>query len=238
LYNPEGVLPLEPEFRALLIAAHWDELTQGVQALLRPLGADGFLKRMRITDANGRAHFIELGTFPDVLHGRTCDANDIDPVTHHVSQSVIPLVWTVEQPVGIATAFPYRELRTLGLRVGWSVAARGEQSFSRIDFYSRNPQAFAQPRMHSSLLHLSCYLNEAARALWERQAPKAVAPVLTARERQCLRWSASGKTSNEIGSILGISQNTVYFHLKRAASKLDVYGTRHAITRAMELRLL
>jgi DNA-binding CsgD family transcriptional regulator len=62
--------------------------------------------------------------------------------------------------------------------------------------------------------------------------------VLTEREQQCLRWSASGKTSDEIGTILGISKNTVYFHLKKAASKFEVYGTRHAISRAMELKLI
>lgn len=48
-------------------------------------------------------------------------------------------------------------------------------------------------------------------------------PRLTDRQRDCLIWTARGKTAWEISRILGISQETVVLHLKQA---LERYGVR------------
>lgn len=50
------------------------------------------------------------------------------------------------------------------------------------------------------------------------------------REREILLWCSQGKTNWEIGQILGISENTVRFSLKRVFRKLDV-TTRSAAVR-------
>ena len=42
---------------------------------------------------------------------------------------------------------------------------------------------------------------------------------LSARERDCLRWTAEGKSSWDIGMILKISENTVKRHLQSIFSK-------------------
>ncbi|MET4323480.1 DNA-binding CsgD family transcriptional regulator [Bradyrhizobium sp. RT5a] len=52
--------------------------------------------------------------------------------------------------------------------------------------------------------------------------------VLSAREKQCLRWVEEGKSSWEIGVILRVSENTVNFHLKNAMRKLEVTTRSHA----------
>jgi LuxR family quorum-sensing system transcriptional regulator CciR len=44
--------------------------------------------------------------------------------------------------------------------------------------------------------------------------------MLTERERQCATWLVEGKTSWEIAQILGISVNTVNFHVKNIKRKL------------------
>ena len=51
-------------------------------------------------------------------------------------------------------------------------------------------------------------------------------PNLSRREIQCVYWVNEGKTDWEIGRILGISEDTVAFHLKNAKAKLNV--TRRA----------
>lgn len=58
----------------------------------------------------------------------------------------------------------------------------------------------------------------------ELTAPRAPAAVghLSAREAQCVRWAAAGKTNAEIGTILSLSISTVRFHLRNAAEKLGV----------------
>ncbi|MBL0162247.1 MAG: helix-turn-helix transcriptional regulator [Xanthomonadales bacterium] len=61
---------------------------------------------------------------------------------------------------------------------------------------------------------------------------------MTARELDCLRWAAEGKTSWAIGQQLGISERTAIFHLSNSARKLGVIGRRQAIARAMSLNLI
>lgn len=62
--------------------------------------------------------------------------------------------------------------------------------------------------------------------------------LLTAREHDCLYWAAQGKTSWEIGCILGISERTANFHIANLCDKLDVRTRQAAITAAMRQDLL
>ena len=56
---------------------------------------------------------------------------------------------------------------------------------------------------------------------------------LTCRERECLLWSARGKSSWDIGTIIGISEHTVNFHMKNAMAKLDAGSRVVAIVKAI-----
>lgn len=51
---------------------------------------------------------------------------------------------------------------------------------------------------------------------------------LSARETECLRWTADGKTSDQISKIVSISAATVNFHLKNAVGKLGAANRHHA----------
>lgn len=65
-----------------------------------------------------------------------------------------------------------------------------------------------------------------------------VAVALSARERECLQWIASGKSSWDIGVILNISENTVNFHIKNALHKLDANTRTLAVVKALRFGLL
>lgn len=61
---------------------------------------------------------------------------------------------------------------------------------------------------------------------------------LTKREHDCLYWAAHGKTSWEIGQILGIRERTVNFHIANVCGKLAVRTRQAAITMAIRADLL
>jgi len=61
---------------------------------------------------------------------------------------------------------------------------------------------------------------------------------ITARERECLRWCAEGKTSEEIGIILSLSTHTVNHYLISATKKLNAVNRMHAITIAIRHGIL
>ena len=56
---------------------------------------------------------------------------------------------------------------------------------------------------------------------------------LTPREREVMQWVAHGKSDDEIGEILSISESTVLQHVENAKRKLDAYKRTSAIITAL-----
>ncbi len=60
------------------------------------------------------------------------------------------------------------------------------------------------------------------------EAPDKPRPTLSQRQRECVLWSARGKTAAKTARILGISEETVIQHLRTARERYDVHS-RHAL---------
>lgn len=61
---------------------------------------------------------------------------------------------------------------------------------------------------------------------------------LTAREKEILQWVSVGKSCGETGSILGITERTIKFHLQNVYRKLEVVNRAQAVTVAHQHALL
>jgi LuxR family transcriptional regulator len=61
---------------------------------------------------------------------------------------------------------------------------------------------------------------------------------LSQREIECLRWSALGKSAEEIAELIGRSAETARFHLKNAVRKLGANNRVHAIALASYRHML
>ena len=61
---------------------------------------------------------------------------------------------------------------------------------------------------------------------------------LSQREAEALTWAARGKTSAEIGQILGLTKRTVDFHIDNARIKFGVATRIQAVIRAANARLI
>ena len=62
--------------------------------------------------------------------------------------------------------------------------------------------------------------------------------MLTPRERDVLLLLAHGLSHGDIATRLGISRHTVGTHMKHCYRKLGARTAAHAITRALELKLV
>lgn len=92
---------------------------------------------------------------------------------------------------------------------------------------------------YENLLHVShLFHNTITHNGFVEQADTAIPNILTPRERECLGWTAHGKTSPEIAMILGRSVDTVRLHIKNAMLKLDASTRTHAVAKAVQLDLL
>ncbi len=70
----------------------------------------------------------------------------------------------------------------------------------------------------------------------EANLPELPRARLSAREVECLRWTAVGKTTWEISVILKLSEHTVTDYLQSAAAKLNAVNRTQAVAEAIRQR--
>lgn len=163
---------------------------------------------------------------------------DVDPTVRIGRRSNFPIVWSddlfKEEPQF------WSEARSFGLNVGWAQScfdgdgAVGLLSVSRAHEALTLAELIAKEAQLRYLVNIGHIALSAAlgRGLTGAQG------TLTSREVEVLQWTADGKTSSEIGSILSVSTNTINFHIKNAIAKLDVANKAAAVAKAAALGLL
>jgi len=88
-------------------------------------------------------------------------------------------------------------------------------------------------------LHLaSLYAHDRCRVLGGLTEPSSLKSPLSPRELECLKWVLDGKSDRDIGVILGISHNTVHFHIERVKKKLGVRTRTQAAAMVVSLGYL
>lgn len=126
---------------------------------------------------------------------------------------------------------------TFGLKGGVSIPLHGPGS----DFAV---MSFVQPYCHEVKSKTVAYLQSSA--LWYHQTIARFVEAhqidkfqhLSNREMECISWVAKGKSSWDIGAILGISENTVNFHIKKVNRKLDASNRTVAAIKAAILGII
>lgn len=76
------------------------------------------------------------------------------------------------------------------------------------------------------------------KAVFELHGESDPIPTISARERECLHWSALGKDHKDIAIILGLSHHTTRSYIKSARTKLGCATISAAATLALKLRLI
>lgn len=63
-------------------------------------------------------------------------------------------------------------------------------------------------------------------------------PALSPRESECLTWASRGKSSSDIGTIVGLSPRTVDSYLEKVCAKLRVRTRIEAVAIAVRVGLI
>ena len=166
---------------------------------------------------------------------------EIDPVVRRAATFSGPFVW--DQLVHRCHLQSGEQLvlaegREAGLKHGISVPLFGPLGrVSVVSFASRFDDVDPVHRM-SHLNTLAWQFHIAFAEIGQPPEQSTTKIELSARERDCLRWTAEGKSSWDIGMILKISDNTVNFHIKNIVGKLQANDRTHAVTIALRRGLL
>ncbi|VVE36160.1 helix-turn-helix transcriptional regulator [Pandoraea anhela] len=242
---------------ALSCATEFDTLRALLLSLCGALRQRYFCYRGQFPLPDGTVATPRLDNLPQAWQARY-DAQGfeaIDPTLALAARQLTPVEWKAGLYTSPDTRRLLEEQRRAGLRFGVTYpvytpsGASGTLSLSSpwrppspCLSRTRHPHDTAHACAHTWMQHaggvLATHVHEAVWRIVQRDAARRRAPVLTPRERECLRWVARGKTSWEIGRILTISEHGVVFHLRSVMRKFDVSSRHRAAKLASDYGLL
>ncbi|ESX81736.1 LuxR family transcriptional regulator [Mesorhizobium sp. LSHC412B00] len=164
----------------------------------------------------------------------------IDPIIKKSRQGVGAFRWSEVYTDASTTENERRvldEAATFGLRSGVTVPLHGPAgSFTIMSFAQPSDREF-QERTITYLEIAALHFHLRISKFVNSSTPKKVHN-LSLREKECILWSSRGKSSWETGIILGITDNTVNFHLKNAMRKLGTTSRTVAAIKALSLGII
>ncbi|MBE1162840.1 autoinducer binding domain-containing protein [Dyella acidiphila] len=164
---------------------------------------------------------------------------EIDPVLQGVSRSDAPLTWSNATTDGNERF--WEEAKSHGIKHGWAVASYGRYTTMGILSLARSTSLITKSELSKNEMKM-VWLSQVVHGLIAAaELPKtafAFVGTLSHREREILRWSAAGKTADEIASILSITERTVTFHITSILAKLNVVNKTQAVATALLLGIL
>jgi LuxR family quorum-sensing system transcriptional regulator CciR len=159
---------------------------------------------------------------------------EIDPTIDSIAQRNAPYAWEQLSNLDHQRRRLFDDVRDLGVVAGLTVPIHMADGTTFLaSFAAETPGAIQRFR---PLLSLVCAQFLERHAALSGAAEPSIQ--LTPRERDCLTWTARGKSAWEIGVLLSISENTVNFHIKNACAKLDSNGRMLGVVRAIMLGLI
>lgn len=168
---------------------------------------------------------------------------DVDPVAAHCLMKSTPLILSPEVFSTPKQKEMYEEACGYGIRSGVAMpihGARGEMGI--LCFVNgAKPDKSCQQNINRSLPELSYFrdfiFESSLQFISHSNQAREYIPV-TCSELECLKWSAAGKSSWEIGQILNCTEATVNFHFGNIRRKFDTSSRRQAVVKAINLGLI
>lgn len=230
----------------LAVAGTVDEIHGLCSQICEQFGFEYFVYGARVPTSLVKPRLYIVSGYPQDWwdHYRQQAYMGDDPTISYCHHNTRPVTWD-RLPLKDSTGTAKRimaEAIDHGIRSGVSIPLHGAHGEAGMLNFASSRLAQETSRHLIEVLPflhlLSSFVHEACRrVLWTDDVGTEKNP-LTEREKECLLWSAEGKTSWEISQILGISERTVIFHMQNAAEKLDVCNRQQAIARVISQNLI
>jgi LuxR family quorum-sensing system transcriptional regulator CciR len=165
----------------------------------------------------------------------------VDPVLLQTPLQNRPLVWDEMLISGQLSPKQRRvlmESRDAGLFNGVSIPLHGPRGETYVISLAAERATVPRPEKFPELQLLAAEFLIAYPRVTVREADGPDTVRITDRERECLTWTARGKSAWTIGKILDVSEHTVNFHLKQCMAKLGVSNRMQAVVSALRRGLI
>lgn len=222
-----------------------DELLSRLVRVVNELDFGRVAATLRFSDSLGRkTSSTGFANTPQAFLDKSMspDAAARDPVFQQHLKSSLPFTYDMSTYVNGGAGDLWEDMAPFGYRTGISVTLHLPQnahflfSIDRDDDLPVDDARLTEMMANCQLLAVHAQVA-VSRIVAARTNPLPL-PHLTAREKEVLQWAMGNKSAWSTGQILGLSENTVKFHMKNAMRKLDA-GSRHeALMRATSLGIL
>jgi DNA-binding CsgD family transcriptional regulator len=210
-------------------------------------GFDSFHYGAQLPSSFTKPVFIDVSGYPASWWERYKEAEHIrhDPVIKYCIDNNLPVSWDELKIKKNTDAMGWKimgEAFDHGVKGGVSFplhTAQGEDAM--LSFASERGEQYVRTRAWEMMPEgsfFTAYLHESVRAILGDSCFVDANVRLTDRERECLLWTADGKTTWETAQILKISERTVIFHVQNVTEKLKVNNRQQAVARAIVYGLI
>ncbi|PSM18586.1 MULTISPECIES: helix-turn-helix transcriptional regulator [Nitratireductor] len=219
----------------------------GYDVLLEMCGQAGYLHGVMldlpVEASQHLADHILISNWPDRFL-RDYDAFGLmatSPVIARARDAVAPFHWSSKANMARRNQTEAERAAALfaehGFVTGVAVPTAGRPGKRRLLFLAGDR---AEPDVVelSYLMMLAAHLSERLLDVLDTPCRNEPAARLSDRERQCLIWTSAGKTSLEIGTILGLSEHTVNQYIASSSQKLGAVNRAHAVAKAVRRGLI
>lgn len=217
------------------------EFFEKIKSIANDMGFDYCAYGMRIPLPVSNPKVYMFNNYPSCWQEiyRSNHYLNTDPTVHHCLHSPLSLIWSEDLFSG--TQAMWEEARSFGLNVGWAQSCRTADGLVGMTTLARDSEPISKAELHKKeadmiwlnhIMHIGMSRRFGTRLLAEDRAK------LTPREIEVLRWTADGKTSNEVSMILNIAERTVNFHIANVITKFQVVNKTAAVIYAALMGVL
>lgn len=231
----------EDQLHALQCIQSEQQLFQAILSLGKELGFDLCAYGLRMPFPLAAPKTVMFNNYPAAWQTQYQAKNYLatDPTVQHAMRSSLPVLWTDD--LFSPAQELWEEARSFGLCYGRAQSIREYNGIVGMLTLVRSDEPITETELEAKQLKMS-WLTEVAHIGMSRCLTPKVMPEINAklsnREIAVLRWTADGKTSGEISSILNIAERTVNFHIYNVITKLNAANKTSAAVKAAMMGLL
>lgn len=169
----------------------------------------------------------------------------IDPVIGTAVRSILPFDWRGLPREGVKKVHRlFQDAQDAGVgRQGLTIPVRGPNNGTWAVFVATSQDNDRQwdarrYELIRDLVHVAHFTHQRACDIHLDTKRSSDLNAITRREIEALQWSAEGKTTEDIGVLLGISTETAKAHLDSVRYKLEALNRTHAVAKAIRAGLI
>lgn len=169
------------------------------------------------------------------------DYDKIDPVIQLTPEMSAPFKWndlTDQYKITDAQELLLAEAQDGGMHNGISVPIHGPFGKVAVVSFAASSSMDEGNPSKDVLPVIAVQFHTAFEAMRNQSLKRTEIPQFSPRQVDCISWVGRGKSSWDISMILGISHNTVNYHIKDAMRKLETSSRTVCVVKAIRLGII